>query len=322
MVMNKVGLVFPVVMSLAGSLAWAATPARTMRLGEDKPRAAVIRVAGDKLVLVFRERGPNSRVAVLDRQGTPVAVVTPGIEEPGTLACTILDAGVADHDVLIVSLVLRDRSGKGTSYLAEYSMKTGARIRLVTTTPVQCYSLAPTEDGAWCLAVSNGATAPYDVVIHYGLTGENLGGLFPSDRFSQPPDAWVGPTEPMMVAGGGRFAAWLPASHALLTWSADGAQARRLDLAPRASEDHRVPDRLAMKADGTIMALLATGSVEGRPELPRRALFSLDSEGRLSRLAGPGGEEPPNGWFLAGVDRDCAVYYEGAKNLVHWVSLK
>lgn len=297
-----------------------ATTSRALELNAAVSNPADVKLVGDRFVLIFRERGADSKIAVLDREGHELFMHAPASDVPDTRLCTVLDATLAAEDVLVVSATFLSVAGQAATVLAEYSFKERALVRLVRTSPVSCVAIAGDEAGVWCLghdgAKERAKDDEYDVVRQYAMNGGLIRSMFRRSGFGAAPMDRTGRTSSRLIAGGGHYAAWLPASEALLLWGAGGATPRRLTVGPKATEDLPVADELVMQRDGTIVGLL---SVSIDPAQPQHALFELDGSGMFVPLSLPDGGEIPAGWRLVGADGSDLVFFHGFKNTLYWV---
>lgn len=305
---------------VAGEAVQAAAAGRVLELSSQLSNPAEVKLIGERFVLIYRERGAESRVAVTDRQGRELFMHAPASDVPDTRLCTILDATLTDEGVLVVSATFLSTAGQAATVLAEYDVAKRVLVRIVRTSPVSCVALAGDTASVWCLghdgAKEKAKDTEYDVVQQYALSGELLRSMFGRGGFEGAPMERAGRTVSRLVAGGGHFAAWLPASDSLLLWGAVGVSPRRLTVAPRAAADSPIGDELVMQADGRVVGLL---SVSADAAEPRHALSTLDESGTFVPLLLPDGGEIPAGWRLVGADGSDLVFFYGFKNTLYWV---
>lgn len=294
--------------------------------GRDNP--AVVKFLSGQLVLIFRNAtrvpGPeDDSVVVLDRNGRELFARSPGLDVPDTRVANIYDATLGGNGVLVIAMALVDTGGRASSALMEYQVTDGHLLRIVRTDAVKCRSVAADGEKVWCLGYNvereHLGAMDYDVVYCFAGSGELVQSLFPRSRLSRFPFASRGRTQSQLVGLHGEFAAWLPASDALLRWQSDGTNARQLSAAPPTPEDSKVGDEIGMLADGQVIGLLAVGNRAGEPLRPVRTAYLLTDAGQFSRLAS--WSEVPTGDTLVGTDGTSLVFFRRQTRSVVWLDL-
>jgi len=315
----------------AGTPAQAATPVdagRSVTLPPAHTHPAEVAVVAGHVVVIQRgaSRIPaptELRVAVLDRDGQELLGVTPGVDVPDATALSLRAATVGPGGLLVVNVVVRDASGRRGSAILAYDLQRKKLLRTFRTDPVACLQIAATTDSIWCLGVDSDKMGPeprrdFDLVYRFSLTGELQRHFAPCAGFAGEPIAPTGRTEPQLVTDGSRFAAWLPASGALLRWDADGTDVRRLEVFARAGDEDPAGDELVMLPGGRIVGLVAaSGDGTAASPAPRR-LVELGADGRFTPLDGATPEAGP-AISLAGADGDAIVLFDRGSATLTWV---
>ena len=294
--------------------------------GRDHP--AEVKFQNGRLVLVFRNATPlpgseDDSVVVLDRNGRELFARSPGQDVPDTRVANISDATLGGNGVLVIAMALVDTGGRASAALMEYQVTDGHLLRIVRTNPVRCLSVAADGDKVWCLGYNEERkrlrATDYDVVYRFAESGKLVQSLFPRGSLCRDPSEWRGRNESQLVALHGEFAAWLPASDALLRWRSDGTNARQLSAAPPTPEDSKVGDQIGMLADGQVVGLVAAAKRDGEPSRPVRTAYLLTDAGQFSRLAS--WSEVSTGDTLAGTDGTSLVFFRSPTRSMVWLDL-
>jgi hypothetical protein len=314
-----------------GTPAQAATPGdaeRSVTLPPAHAHPAEVAVVAGHVVVIQRgaSRIPapaELRVAVLDRDGQELLGVTPGLDVPDATALSLRAATVGPGGLLVVNVVVRDASGRRGSVILAYDLQRKTLLRTFRTDPVACLELAATTGSIWCLGVDSDKMGPeprrdFDLVYRYSLTGELQRHFVPRVGFAGEPIAPTGRTEPQLVTDGSEFAAWLPASGALLRWDADGTDVRRLELFARAGDEDPAGDELVMLRGGRIVGLVAaSGDGTSTSPAPRR-LAELGGDGRFTPIEGVTLDAGPS-VSLVGSDDESVVLFDRRSATLTWV---
>ena len=297
-------------------------------LPQGRENPAAVKFLSGKLVLIFRNAtrvpGPEDHaVVVLDRNGRQVFARNPGLDVPETRVANIYDATLGENGVLVIAMALVDTAGRAVAALMEYQVADGRLLRIVRTNPVRCQSVAADGEKVWCLGYNEErehlGAMDYDVVYCFASSGEILQSLFPRSTLSRFPFSSRGSTGSQLVGMRGEFAAWLPASDALLRWQSDGNNARQLSGAPPTPEDGKAADQIVVLPDGRVVALLAMGNQAGAPLRPVRTPYLVTDAGQFSRL--PSWGEVSTDDNLAGADGNDLVFFRWQTRSVVWLDL-
>jgi hypothetical protein len=303
------------------------TVVKEVSVNQERGDPAEVKFLAGRLVLIFRgaSRVPEPdghAVAVLDRDGRQVFTRAPGLDVPGTKVAGIYDAALDENGILVVAMSLVDTEGRAAAVLMEYDVADGRLVRTVRTSPVNCLRVVADGENVWCLGYNaesvRAHAMDFDVVYCFALSGKFLRSLFPRSNFSQPPVKWRGQTPSQLIGLHGQFAAWLPASDALLRWQSDGSGAQQLAVASPGPAGAKGRDEIAMLPDGKIVGLLYAGNEPADSTRPLRAPFILDSVGHASRL--PNWGDVPLGYYLAGTDGEALVFFHAQTHSVVWLT--
>ena len=265
-------------------------------------------------------------VSVLDAGGRELVV--PDAETPPPDADWLWDVTITPEGILVVAATLADG---GEPVLAQYDLRRGRLLRIARTGAVECRAIAADAAGVWCVGTDRGkvneGSDDYDVIYHFSPAGERLQSLFPKRSLPRP--TLAGQSDIQVVAGGGRFAAWLPGEEVLLTWGPGGSDPRQVVAhVPRVqwsdepgSQRERAPGHLGMLADGTTVLMTYIGRDADEPRRVRRALYAVGGRGSLERLPGSC-DLFPLGYRLAGIDGEQLVLLDRAGRRFVWLPVR